>query len=260
MKTVLVSCPVCKGSGWRECAHCQGQGKLPGYRQAAIRAQLADRDCPICSGLGQRPCSGCGGKGVKHKDVVDLQPALTKMRQGVGRFASSLSRSARLTSSSSSAANQSQVDSTPATTRIEVHYKTPPSSAQIELIGCAAVSGMVLLAFAILLFGIDRVLVAGEAFFLFSAWAALRAADLLRAQHAVRVEAFRQYMVICFGICSGCLAAYLILTTPEGQAITAWVTSNTIRIIGSLLLTIVGLGALELMWQRTVAWIGHRSP
>jgi hypothetical protein len=62
-------------------------------------------------------------------------------------------------------------------------------------------------------------------------------------------------MVICFGICSGLLAAYLILTTPEGQALTEWVTAQVSRIIGSLFLSVLGLGLLELVWRRMVAWM-----
>jgi uncharacterized protein YacL len=112
---------------------------------------------------------------------------------------------------------------------------------------------------AVWIFGFERMLVAAEGFFLLSGWAGLRAADLFRKQESERLEDFRSVMAICFGLCCGLLAAYLILTTPEGQAITEWVTAQTVRIIGSLFASVISLGVLELVWRKAFQWIKEKA-
>ena len=276
MRTILVTCEKCKGSGWRDCGHCHGEGRLPGHDSAAIGAQGTERDCPMCSGLGRRPCTGCGGRGVKHKDILDPEPApadaqqqmgqpkakdaidpklaLSKARRQIGRLKPKIKRSTQFNALAPPVTTRTPSPAAPPT-RVEITYRSPPSSEQIDLMGCVVISALFLLVCILFLFGFDKVLVAGEAFFLFGAWTGLRAASLLRSQQAARLESFRQYMVICFGLCSGLLVAYLILTTPEGEALTEWVTAQTSRIIGSLFVSVLGLGLLELSWRKIVAWM-----
>jgi hypothetical protein len=275
VKTILVTCEKCKGSGWRDCGHCHGKGRLPSHDSMAIGVAQTERDCPMCNGLGQRPCTGCGGRGIKHKDIIDPEPTppsaqrkivqfkpkdaveskptLSKARRQISRLKTKIKRPTQFNAFAPSVTTRAQ--SPPARTTHIVQYRSPPSSEQIDLIGCAVISALFLLVCILLLFGFDKVLVAGEAFFLFGAWAGLRAASLLRAQQGARLESFRQYMVMCFGLCSGLLVAYLILTTPEGEALTEWVTAQTSRIIGSLFVSVLGLGLLEVAWRRIVAWI-----
>jgi hypothetical protein len=99
-------------------------------------------------------------------------------------------------------------------------------------------------------FGFESMVVAAEGFFIFSGWAGLRAASLFRRQESEKLEIFRAYMAIGFGLSGGFLAAYLLLSTSEGQALTEWVTAGTIRIVGSLFVSVIGLGGLELAWRK----------
>lgn len=257
MKTVLVSCTVCKGSGWQACRHCHGTGRVSGPSQAAGGSHPADRACPACLGRGDVPCTSCGGRGVRHKDVVDVGSTLSNTRRRVGRLMPKINRPNRFDAFAAPATVRTQPNPPSATTRIDIRYRVPPTADQTELMGCAIASALFLLLLIVLLFGFSRVAVAGEAFFLFSAWAGLRAGDLFGRQQGTHLERFRQYMAICFGLCCGFLAAYLILTTAEGRTITEWVTAQTLRIAGSLFASVLGLGLLEMAWRRAAGWIAR---
>jgi hypothetical protein len=132
-----------------------------------------------------------------------------------------------------------------------------PAYNQDLVLGLASAALIVMIG-VVLAFGIEKALVAGEVFFLFSAWAALRAGRFLQTQRAPGLESFVALMTIGFGLSSGLLAAWLLLTTPEGQAITGWVTDQTIRIVASLLVTVFALGFLETGWQALVDWLRDR--
>lgn len=112
---------------------------------------------------------------------------------------------------------------------------------------------------ALWVFGVERMLVAAEGFFLFGGWAGLRVAEILGKQEVEKLENYRTFMAIGFGLCGGLLAAYLLLTTSEGQAITEWVTAQTVRIIGSLFVSVIGLGVLELAWRRLSQWVREKA-
>jgi len=178
---------------------------------------------------------------------------LSSTHRRVGRLLPKINRPTRFNAFAATA--RAQPSPAPATTRIEIKVSPSPTADQTELMGCAIASALFLLLLIVLLFGFDRVLVAGEAFFLFSAWAGLRAGDFFGWQQGTHLERFRQYMAICFGLCCGFLAAYLILTTAEGRTITEWVTARTLRIAGSLFATVLGLGLLEMAWRRAAGWI-----
>jgi hypothetical protein len=69
------------------------------------------------------------------------------------------------------------------------------------------------------------------------------------------MDRFVAFMAVGFGLSSGLLAAYLLLTTPEGQRITDWVTANTLRIVASLSAAVFALGFLDVGWRTLADWI-----
>ena len=99
-------------------------------------------------------------------------------------------------------------------------------------------------------FGFSNMIVAAEGFFIFGGWFGLRVASSLGEHKSKRMMDFRDGMAIGAGLCGGVPAAYLLLTTPEGQAITKWATNGTTRIIGSLFVSVMGLGIFESVWRK----------
>ena len=256
MSSALVRCSACKGSGWQECRDCRGEGKLPRQDRSAQGSQPVWKECPTCAGRGEVPCTKCGGRGVKHKDVARVLPTRSSTRRRADILKPKRKRSFSFDALASfpKPRIQKKPPSTP-TKQVIIRERAPLSSSQVDLMSCGIVSVLFVLLCIVLLFGFDRVLVASEAFFLFSAWAGLRGADAIGSHQGERLESFRQYMAICFGLSCGLLAAYLVLTTAEGRALTEWVTSQTLRIIGSLFATVLGLGILEAAWRKAVAWL-----
>jgi hypothetical protein len=223
MKTKRERCTSCRGSGKQECFFCGGRGKqrstdwssFPELKEVYTR-------CALCDGTGKRQCISCGGRGYlelpvieipEFKPIADISPVDIQLPK---------------------------LTDTPAPTYI---------SSEFSVFGCVAI----IIALAVLgifaAFGIERTLVAGEAFFILGGWAGLRAADLFHKQESETLEKFRVIWAIGFGLCAGILAAYLMLTTPEGQAITKWVTDQTIRVAGSLLVSVTSLGILDFAWR-----------
>ena len=126
----------------------------------------------------------------------------------------------------------------------------PPEHSGISSMVIVIVPLFLVMVYVLLTFGFENTLVAAEGFFILAGWTGLRAASLSRKQESERLETFRSVMAIGCGVCCGLLAAYLLLTTSEGQAISKWVTASTIRIIGSLFVSVMGLGFLELVWRK----------
>jgi len=125
----------------------------------------------------------------------------------------------------------------------------PPEHSGISSTVIVIILLLLVIVYVLSTFGFESTLVAAEGFFIFAGWTGLRAASLSRKQESERLETFRSAMAIGCGVCCGLLAAYLLLTTSEGQSITKWVTTSTVRIIGSLFVSVVGSGFLELVWR-----------
>jgi hypothetical protein len=119
-----------------------------------------------------------------------------------------------------------------------------------DIVGVLFFGIAVLTVVGILIYGFERVLVAGEAFFLFCGFAILQTRSVFRRLDAEGVEGYLSWLVMGFGLCAGLLAAYLLLTTAEGQAITDWVTAQTLRIVGSMFTTAFGLVVLQWVADR----------
>jgi len=130
-------------------------------------------------------------------------------------------------------------------------YQPPvtPASPEVGIFGCL----VLLLIFAtlgvIVEFGFERTIVAVEGFFIFTGWAALRVAGLLPKPKSDKLENIRVYTAVGFGVSCGILAAYLVLTTQEGQVLTDWVTAQSIRLVGSLLISVFIFGVLDFAWR-----------
>ena len=272
METKKVACSSCNDTGWNQCFVCGGTGK-----QSALSVFLQEgieRSCLHCGGSGKVKCAVCGGTGYVERSVFQIPTGFGAWersdRRGlgldpVGREPIIRLRSTDLGSSQWVGLSRSRdkvvAKPTGATTSgVQAESKGAGFTALLAGILSGVIPIAIIVVFFLAIytfahFGFERTLVAVEGFFLSSVWAGLRLADLFRRVTSNRLENFRDAMAMGFGLCCGVLTAFLILTTPEGQALTVWVTSQTNRIIGSLFASIFGLGVLELIWRKIVQWV-----
>ena len=213
MRTVRHKHVLCGGKGWQKCAFCNGTGKKRDVISFYPERREVERNCIFCNGNGKLDCIGCLGKGYTETYEPDFQFVSFNIPQARPLAFSRI-------------------------TTISSHTNDIP----------LLVSLLVFLALAcgLMVYGFDKMFVAAEAFFLFGGWTGIRAANLFRKQDSEKLETFRILMAIGFGLCSGFLATYLLLTTREGQKISEWITAETIRIVGSLFVSTLGLGGVEL--------------
>lgn len=233
MKTERKQCSSCNGSGWKTCMMCNGIGK-----RRRIGLVFPDRDvtyepCPFCNGKGEQLCTSCNGRGYTEILVPDFEPL--ERDTLFGNLGVGISTETRW----------SRPSGTVRTRFTTVSSQSSITDSLVTLAVLALIGGIVV-------FGFEETLVAAEGFFIFAGWAGLRAAHLFRQQESERLETFREYMAIGFGLCAGLLAAYLLLTTPEGRAINAWVIAQTIRLVGSLFASVSIPWLLELVWRKIV--------
>ncbi len=233
MKTERMQCSFCNGSGSETCMMCNGTGKWPGRDMVFPDRSIADKLCPSCHGQGKRQCTACRGQGYTEVILPDFEPPKLD----------ALSRMHDLRIDTPTEAQWSRPSGTIRTTSTASSSQSSIIEWLIALVIIAIVGGIVV-------FGLEETLVAAEGFFIFAGWAGLRAAHLFGKQESESLEAFRSYMAIGFGLCAGVLAAYLLLTTPEGQAINRWVTAETVRLVGSLLASVSIPWLLELAYSR----------
>jgi hypothetical protein len=236
MKTKKEQCTFCHGTGQNTCIFCSGTGRWRKIVSVYPDYKEADAQCPICDGKRKTKCLVCDGRGYTESLVFEpVKLDIPKM----------------------DFPTQLQVD---IPTKVEwpkpskTYWPPPtPASPEISTFGCV----VMLIATAILgilaAFGFERTIVAAEGFFIFAGWAGLRAASLFPRSKSETLETFRVCMTVGFGLCGGLLAAYLVLTTPEGQVMTEWVTAQTIRVVGSLLFSVFIVGGLDIAWRRLLS-------
>jgi hypothetical protein len=233
MKTERKQCSFCNGSGWKTCMMCNGTGKQRRIGLVSPDRSVTYELCSFCNGKGKQLCTSCNGRGYTEVLVPDFEPLKRDSR--FGNLGVDISTETRWSRPSGT---------------VRTRSTTAPSRSNIaESVIALAVLAMI---GGIVVFGFEETLVAAEGFFIFAGWAGLRAADLFRKQESERLETFRAYMAIGFGLCAGLLAAYLLLTTSEGQAINAWVTAQTVRLAGSLFASVGIPWLLELAWRKIV--------
>ena len=259
MSTVREPCPWCNGNGKNPCTACNGMGTVTctwcSGTGKARRLSLGtwpvgteEKDCVHCRGLGKTDCTFCHGQGYKQCSVCAGSGYWERISPGLG-------------SQSSSVFGHFNISSGRAAAGLCPRAHAPAASAAnscSSVLDFLVASGALLVFCALVAFGPERFLVAAEGFFLFAGWAALRAAGFLREQQSQMLEKVRVVAATGFGLCAGFLSAYLILTTPEGQALTDWVTAQTVRMIGSLMAFVLGLGLLEVVWGAMSGWLRRR--
>ena len=212
---------------------CNGTGKQRRIGLVSPDCGVTYELCSFCNGKGKRLCNLCNGRGYTEVLVPDFEP----LERGTpfGNLGVDISTETRWSRPSGTVRTRSTTFSS----------RSSIAESVIVLVVLAMIGG-------IMVFGFEETLVAAEGFFIFAGWAGLRTADLFRKQESERLETFREYTAIGFGLCAGLLAAYLLLTTSEGRAINAWVTAQTIRLVGSLLASVSIPWLLELAWRKIV--------
>jgi len=258
-----VPCTQCGGQGTMTCQMCQGSGKAPSSSWN-LGAKDTTENCMWCKGEGKTNCEWCHGTGSTTKWDFDSRPLSTSTPD----FSSQLS---------DFGANIPNLD-----TRIKMPQPVPvfkpktegiigPKAEQKPVPGdivapldetslIALLSVLLLVLVVVYMFGVERTLVAGEAFCIFAGWSAIRFSAAFRGHGFPRLQGLLDWLAVIFSLCGGFLAGYLILTRPEGKALTAWVTAEIVRMIGSLFASILGLGLLEALWYLLVSVLKSRVP
>lgn len=219
MRTIRRPCLSCHGTGRSKCLTCHGTGRTRSIILSQDRVQTSE-PCGACGGKGTFECAGCNGRGYTEQIMPDIQRIEPIQPTTFARF-DSLSGMQRSTPTGSG-----------------VSTSTVAKSSSSSVADSIAALIVLMLIVAVASFGFKATLVAAEGFFIFAGWAGLQAGRLFRKQDSEWLEAFRATTAIGFGVSGGLLAAYLLLTTPEGRAINAWVTAQTTRLVASLFATL----------------------
>jgi len=238
MKTERRQCVSCGGSGHRECRVCNGTGRRRSIGVVFPDRSVAYEPCSFCNGKGKQPCSFCHGQGYTETLVPDFEPLKPDVPFQVRDLGVNIPTETLW----------SQPNDTIRTKSTTVFSRSSITDSSVILVLVALV--ILSITSGIAVFGFKETLVAAEGFFIFAGWSGLRAAHLFRKQESEKLEAFRVYMAVGFGLCAGLLAAYLLLTTPEGQTLNEWITAQTIRLVGSLFASVSIPVLLELALRR----------
>lgn len=184
--------------------------------------------CWNCDGLGSFTCSVCGGTGSREVYVYEPTPI------HFPDFPSS--------PSFSTVASPYSAD------RGEQSAGTPRSSvsdtAILLLLGTAVITAAV--------YGIAQMLVAAEVFFAFAGFTAMRLGRAFGGPESGRLESARQWCALLGGLAAGGLAAWIMLETPQGHELNAFIIAQQTRILGSIVIAAMAPSLLNWLLDAVV--------